>query len=70
MRTGRCSRCGKTRMVNLCTKGEAAVGEFCGDCFEAVDHDEAPRNETGSSSGPNHNDPGFDNVIRAWEEDR
>ena len=49
---------------------EEQVGEICADCFEIVPHDTPARNRTSTSSGPNHTDPGFDNVVRALEEDQ
>lgn len=70
MRKGRCKRCGNLAWVNTITLGGDFVGEFCGDCFDLVNHDEPGRNPTSRSSGNSHNDPGFDNVIRALEEDR
>lgn len=70
MRNGKCSRCKLVRMVNDCTIDEAHLGEFCAECFEVIEHDEPRRNRTNSGSGLEHNDPGFDDVIRALEEDR
>jgi hypothetical protein len=57
-------------MINHCTNDGRNIGELCAYCFDRVDHDEPPKRKAGSSSGSNHNDPGFDNVIRAMEEDR
>lgn len=70
MRQARCWMCKKMAMVNKCTERGADIGEYCADCFDSVAHDEPMRNKNYSSAGPNHNDPGFDNVIRALEEDR
>lgn len=71
MRKGRCNRCQKAAWVNRCTRDGKPLGEFCGDCFEVVQHDEPDRPEpTAGHSGNYHNDPGFDNVVRAAEEDR
>jgi hypothetical protein len=71
MRIAPCTMCQRTVWVNACTLAGRAIGEYCADCFHAVPHD-TPRRpvRTGASSGADHNDPGFDNVIRALEEDR
>lgn len=65
-----CSDCGRFRLVSKCTKDGKYIGRFCADCFDRIDHDSPPRNKTSSGSGRNHNDPGFDNVVRSLEEDR
>jgi hypothetical protein len=70
MRLAACNRCRREAWVNHATLGPFSHGELCAECFEAVPHDAPRRNRTQLSSGPNHNDPGFDNVIRAMEEDR
>jgi len=70
MRLAQCSSCGIRTMVNWCTLKGKSIGELCADCYERVDHDPAPKNPNGRISGPNHNDPGFDNVVRCLEEDR
>lgn len=72
MRQGQCKRCRRQAWVNLATRNEKPLGEFCADCFEVIHHDAAERSQLGGSSGPFHddNDPGWDNVIRALEEDR
>lgn len=71
MRIGRCSRCdAKEVPVNICTLRTAILGEYCEHCFHLIDHDEPHRNLCSASSRGNHNDPGFDNAIRAYEEDR
>lgn len=69
MREGSCTRCHKKAWINTVTTKADGIGEWCADCF-----DEAgplrPRPHTAGNSGGNHNDPGFDNAIRAYEEDR
>lgn len=70
MRIAFCTRCRREAWVNTMTRRDERIGEYCGDCWEAVDHDPPDRNLWGVDSGPNHNDPGFDNVVRAYEEDR
>ncbi len=71
MRLAKCSICQRVKMVNIVTNRGKHAGERCGDCFDAEPRDEAVRPApVYLSSGPNHNDPGFDNVIRAVEEDR
>jgi hypothetical protein len=70
MRQRQCDGCGQMKLVNACTLCDAFLGEFCADCFERIDHDKPGGKRAYSGSGPNHNDPGFDNVIRALEEDR
>ena len=72
MRQANCDQCKRYRWVNSATfehQGMTVIGEYCAECFDALLIPEA-KNPTGRSSGPNHNDPGFDNVIRALEEDR
>lgn len=71
MRLAVCARCGLAGWVNLVTVRGRCVGEWCAACFEQAPHDsnEAPRTRN-PGSGPYHNDPGFDDVIRALEEDR
>ena len=70
MRRAICDKCKKLKMVNLATRREKSLGEFCGDCWDSIKKDEPPRNRSAGCSGGNHNNPGFDNVIRALEEDR
>jgi hypothetical protein len=80
VRKDHCTRCGKAAWVNaadyLTGPPEArrvASGELCAECFAEVPLCAPPRGAAsrgGVSSGPNHNDPNFDNVIRALEEDR
>lgn len=70
MRQGTCSGCKRYRWINIATSCGQVIGEYCEDCFEDLEHDPVSRNRTNSGSGRNHNDPGFDNVIRALEEDR
>jgi len=70
MRYARCDWCGKITNVNKQTQSGVVTGEYCEECFDQIDHDEPKRHQWSSDSGPNHNDPGFDNVIRAYEEDR
>ena len=70
MRFGQCDRCGRAKMINFCTMRGVSIGEYCADCFDSVDHDAPGRVRTGVDSGRSHNDPGFDNAIRAYEEDR
>jgi hypothetical protein len=70
MRLTTCSRCGLRKIVNVCTKDERLIGEFCAECWDYVDHDRPGRRPSSSGSGPNHTDPSFDNVVRAAEEDR
>ena len=70
MTLGKCDRCGQVRMVNARILGRAADAEqqWCADCFDA---DQPPlRRPPNQKSGPHQNNPGFDNVIRALEEDR
>ena len=70
MKRARCAKCQTLTWVNVCTRNGTYIGDFCADCFDLVQHDEPKRTPTGGNSGLNHNDPGFDNVIRALEEDR
>lgn len=56
--------------VNTATYGEIGLGEYCGKCFDEVDHDPPPRRRSGGSQGWNDNNPSFDNVVRCLEEDR
>ncbi len=70
MKEGHCDGCGRPRWVNQITLGGAIKGEFCEDCFDREPHDEPRRNRTTKGSGRNHNNPVFDDVIRALEEDR
>lgn len=75
MRLGKCTRCGKRQYINEVTYMERACpiavwmhGELCADCFDAVDYDR--RRVRAGNSGRHDNDPSFDNVVRAMEEDR
>ena len=70
MRQAECDRCRRRAWVNTATMSGVMVGEFCGDCFDRIHHDEPDRHPWCLGSGPNHNDPGFDDVVRALEEDR
>lgn len=70
MRQGICKRCRREAWVNLATRDDQPLGEFCADCFEHIHHDAPGRSPLGGYSGPFYNDPGWDNVIRALEEDR
>lgn len=65
-----CSRCHRKGLTSECTRKGMSMGRFCANCFDLIDHDEPPRSAWSTDSGRNHNDPGFDNVIRAIEEDR
>lgn len=69
MRIAACKKCNERTWVNYCTLGGRAMGEYCADCFDVVGHDTPDRAvRFASSSGPNHNDPGFDNAVRAMED--
>jgi hypothetical protein len=70
MREGRCDRCKRYAWINGATDLGAFIGEYCAACFEVVPHDPPETHPHQTDSGPNHNDPGFDNLIRALEEDR
>lgn len=71
MKKGQCDKCGRMPIwVNSATKDGKYLGLFCADCFDLICHDEPKKNKGGGHSGPGHNDPSFDNVIRAMEEDR
>lgn len=73
MKKAFCDGCGMIRWVNW-SKGNrrAKSGEYCAGCYEQLDLAEEASADPGrgASSGPNHNDPSFDNVIRALEEDQ
>jgi len=74
MRRAVCEHCGRVAWVNitvpLLSHITGRYAEFCADCFEVVPHVQPRRNPRQRGSGPDSNDPGFDNVVRALEEDR
>lgn len=73
MTEGICDHCKRRQWVNWATyrkRGVSVAGNFCADCFDALLIPESHGKAGGGDAGPNHNDPGFDNVIRAAEEDR
>lgn len=70
-----CADCGREILGESCAdeandemplyvSGRINGRPYCQDCWNV------PRAHTGSSSGPNHTDPSWDNVVRAMEEDR
>lgn len=76
MREGTCERCGKQAPVNwvwLSWNGEILARtrqEVCAECFEVVPHDHnrpAPHNSPATREDA---PPSWDNVVRAYEEDR
>jgi hypothetical protein len=77
MRQAVCTNCGKPAWVNICRVGSREM-EVCAECFDLLglltdhsgNHGRSQQATSPGSSGLNHNDPGFDNVIRANEEDR
>jgi hypothetical protein len=81
MRKAKCTRCFKLGWVNDVTipvaipvaRMEQPIREeWCSECFESA-FPWSPKlacSRTSSGSGKNHNDPGFDNIVRAFEEDR
>ena len=71
MRIGTCYMCRRSNLfVNVSILDNTINGEYCADCWDSVKHDPVEHNLTATNSGPFNNDPGFDNVIRALEEDR
>lgn len=71
MRRGVCAGCNRSGIwVNAATLRGERIGEYCADCFERIRYDSERPARRSTTSGPNHNDPGFDNVVRALEEDR
>jgi len=77
MRLAYCIRCHKEAMVNFHRGNPLAddpfewpPGEYCAECFESLPEERSAQPRASTGSGKEHNDPGFDNVIRALEEDR
>lgn len=71
MREGICSGCRRMRMVNVATFKDVILGEFCADCYDRLDLAE-PRRIPPGCYGPSEGDtsPGWENVVRCYEEDR
>lgn len=74
MRIARCTRCGVMAWVNVYNVpvlvGGVSPGEYCAECYDELPILQSHPERTGGRSGPNHNAPGWDDVIRATEEDQ
>ena len=70
MRQALCMRCLMPALVNTMTLRGRIIGEYCGACFDLIEHDEPNRNRTQKTSGIDNNDPSLDDAVRALEEDR
>ncbi len=70
LHVGVCDRChSEGLLVNWRVKSRQHI---CGACWErfGLDSERSAAQRRAASSGPYHNDPGFDDVVRAAEEDR
>lgn len=69
MRRGRCARCVHPVEATAATADGKHLGEFCGDCFEDIEHDAATRCHC-SRSATKEDGPGpwQENAIRDLED--
>lgn len=71
MTTGTCDRCKRMdQLINWCQwfhRSGAKYTQICEDCWERVHR---PKQLPGINGRAGAGNPGFDNVVRAMEEDR
>lgn len=68
MRQANCGRCGLFRWVNAVTVRGDKAGEFCGDCFDLIEHDDPERHKWAAGDGGGDPSPWQENAIRAMED--
>lgn len=76
MRIATCVGCGRPQWTSFAIVGEAKSnrhgihdGDYCGDCFEKYDLERRPPRQ-GTPASRDETSPGWDDAVRASEEDR